>query len=161
MTRDEFASLPPMIALGLIYDVASARLREMPLPAVPRPPKYDGRVSRGEKGFTWMSEMTQRDLEWWEKAKRENAAKGDRYAEQNLKSASALAKWIEWRRLFPNEAWSGIRGEDRVTALPPQRDPPLNDWGPRTGAAPKNQDKSGFGSPEDDGRESEEGEYGF
>lgn len=150
MTREEFASLPPMIALGLIYDVASSRLRDMPMPTVVRPPKYDGRVGRGEKGFTWMSEMLLRDLEWWEKAKRENAGKGDQYADRNLKAANALAKWIEWRRVFPNETWSGIRGEDRANAAPPSREPALHDW------------KTSGGKQQTNGRgEEEEPEYGF
>jgi len=156
VTREEFAALHPIIALGLIYDVASARLRDMPAPPVPRPPKYDGRLGRSG-GFWWMSEMDLNSLEFWEKKNREGAESGSRYAERNAKAAANLAKWVEWRRLFPSECWSGTRGEERATARPPSREPPLNDW-------PAKGDAKAHGkpapSPDDDGRE-EETEFSF
>ncbi|HEY3496829.1 MAG TPA: hypothetical protein VGK73_19155 [Polyangiaceae bacterium] len=147
-----------MIALGLIYDVASSRLREMPMPPVPKPPRYDGRLGRGNDGFTWMSEMTLRDLEWWENAKRTSAAAGGQYADRDAKTAATLGKWVEWRRLFPETIWSGTRGEDRATALPPQRDPPKHSW--KDSNKKKSNDKPAP-DPDSDGRGEEEESYGF
>lgn len=157
MTRDEFASLPPMIALGLIYDVASQRLKDLPMPHVPKPPLFDGRLGKGREGFVWMSEMLLRDLQWWEATKRRSAENGGEWAEKDLKTANTLAKWIEWRALFPSEIWSGKRGEERVTAAPPSREPKLQSWGTRAGkpagntktrnqpAGPPDEEDEGYG----------------
>jgi hypothetical protein len=117
--------------LELIYDMAKAKLEPLTRPDVPRSPLFDGRLSRGNKGFTWMSEMTLRDLEWWEAKKRESASGGGEYAEKDAKTAQTLAAWITWRRLFPHEPWSGKRGEDRTTAAVPNGNPTLHPWGPR------------------------------
>jgi hypothetical protein len=132
VTKEEFASLPLQTALGLVYDMAAAKLSPLPRPPVPRPPKYDDRMSRKKGFFVWVSEMTLDDLVWWENKKRESAASDSPYAEKDGKLADKLAKWIEWRRLFPTEVWSGTRGDDRATAAPPSRDPKLNAWGERT-----------------------------
>ena len=131
MTREEFASLPPKIALELIYEMARAKLEPLTRPDVPRSPLFDGRLSRGQKGFTWMSEMALRDLEWWETKKRESAEAGGQYAEQDGKTARALAGFIAWRRLFPFEPWSGKRGDDRVSAETPNGSPKLHPWPPK------------------------------
>lgn len=125
-----------MIALGLVWDVASSRLRDLPMPHVPRSPLFDGRLSKsgenGERGFVWLSEMDLRSLEWWEQRKRQSGESGSQYAERDRKTADTLAKWIEWRRIAPHETWSGKRNDTRVTAAPPSREPRIHAWGPRT-----------------------------
>lgn len=160
MNRDEFTSLPLRIALGIIYDIArTQRLVDMPRPDVPKPPLYDGRLSRGEQGFVWMSEMTLRDLRWWRDAKQKSAADPDRakYAEQARKSVAMLDKWIAWRADFPTELWSGKRGDDRATGAPPGRDARINPWGDN-GSRKKNETKSSKQEPPPD---EDDGGYGF
>ena len=162
MTREEFASLPTMIALGLIYDVASSRLRDLPMPEVPKPPLYDGRLGR-QGGFVWMSEMQLRDLEWWHSKKQGSAEGGGQYAEKDGKTAATLAKWIAWRRLYPEAAWSGKRGDERATGRPPSGSPVLNQWPERgEGKGPKKPSSGATSgpSPDNDGRE-EERSYDF
>lgn len=144
MTRDDFVSLPLRIALGLIYDMAEKRLRDIPRPDVPKPPLYDGRLSR-DGGFVWMSEMDLGGLEWWAKTKQKSADGGGQYAEKDGKIAATLRKWLDWRALFPSDCWSGRRGDDRVTAAPPGRNPRVHEWGPRTDSTKKPDAKSGSG----------------
>lgn len=131
MTKEQFLALPPIVALGLVYDMAAAKLSPMPLPEYAKPPRYDGRLSK-KGGFVWMSEMTLDDLTWWEAKKRESSAAGTQYSEKDGKSADTLAKWIAWRRIEPTAIWSGTRGDDRATAAPPSRDPVVHKWGPRS-----------------------------
>ena len=127
MDRDTFINLPLKLALGVIWDVASQRLRDMPAPEVPRPPRYDGRLGR-RGGYVWMSELTLESLTWWHQKKAESAAARTEWSDKDGKTAATLAKWIEWRAISPNEVWSGTRGEDRATAAPPSREPKLNAW---------------------------------
>jgi hypothetical protein len=127
MNRDEFSALPPSIALGLLFD-ALPQLASVELPQLPRPQKYDGKLSRRGGQFCWLSEMNLESLIFWEKTKRESAEKGGQYAEKDRKTADALAYWVKWRRVFPNEPWSGLRNDVRVTAAPPSRDPKLYSW---------------------------------
>lgn len=127
MTRDEFCSLPAAVALGIVYDLARPKLDAMPKPRLPLPPKFDGRLARKD-GFVWISEMDLNSLEWWLGKKSEAAQRDDQYAERNRKTADTLAKWVEWRKLFPNERWNGTRGDDRVTADAPSREPQVHDW---------------------------------
>jgi hypothetical protein len=126
--REEFCALPPAIALGLVYDMAKAKLEPMRCPDVPRPPKYDGRITRKGGEYSWLSEMLLKDLEWWFEARRKSASEGGQYAEQNAKQAKAIEQWILWRKLFPDTRWNGIRGEDRVTAALPSPEPTLHKW---------------------------------
>ncbi len=97
------------------------------MPSVPRPPRYDGRLGR-KGGFVWLSELSLESLEWWHAKKLESASSDSQYAEKDGKTAATLAKWIEWRRLFPNERWYGTRGEEKVTAEAPSREPQVNAW---------------------------------
>ena len=160
MTREEFATLPVQLALGLVFDMARARLEPMDRPAVPRPPLYDGRLSRGNKGFTYMSEMDLRSLEWWHGKKQESADAGGDYADKDAKTAATLATWIAWRRLFPYEVWSGKRGDERVTAAPPSPSPAMHQWEPRGGGKQSSGTRQGNRqeqAPEDD----ENNGYGF
>jgi hypothetical protein len=128
MTRDEFTTLPPIIALGLVYDMAQAKLEPMPRPHIDRSPKYDDRFPKKKGFYVWVSEMTLDDLQWWRAKKAESAASGGEWAEKDAKWVAKLDKWIAWRRLFPSDVWSGTRGEDRATAAPPSREPRLNAW---------------------------------
>jgi hypothetical protein len=127
VTKDEFTSLPLQLALSIVWDVASQRLRDMPCPEVARAPKYDGR-QRKDGGFVWYSEMCLDDLEFWQKKNAASAAEGGQYAEQNGKTARNLEKWVAWRRLFPTEQWRGTRGEEKATAAPPSKEPRVNQW---------------------------------
>jgi hypothetical protein len=154
--RAEFCALPPAIALGLIYDVASAKLREMPVPPIPRPPKYDDRFPKKKGFFVWCSELDLNSLEWWRGKKAESVASGSEWAEKDEKWVAKLDKWIEWRRLFPYEPWSGTRGEDRASAAPPSREPALHPWGDRPASGGQRQQSKPQTSPENDGRESDE-----
>jgi hypothetical protein len=163
VTRDQFVALPLRIALGIIYDIArTPKLVDMPCPDVPKPPLFDGRLSKGKDGFVWMSEMLLRDLEWWRDAKQKTADTPEhKYADQARKAVATLTKWIAWRTLYPSDVWSGKRGDERVTAAPPSRDPGINAWGPRNDAKkPDTKNSKPAARPEDDGRDEGEG-YGF
>lgn len=127
MTKDEWLALPPLVALGVLYDIAEAKLSATEAPPVPRPPKYDGRLSK-KGGYVWLSEMTPSDLAWWREKKRESAEGGGQYAEKDAKTLKAIDAFLAWRTAFPYETWSGIRGEDRVNARPPSRDPAVHEW---------------------------------
>ena len=158
MTRDEFVNLPLRIALGLIWDVASSRLRDIEAPRVPLPPKFDGRLRRSG-GFVWYSELDLDSLEYWQKKNAASAEQGGQYADANQKAADALARWVEWRTLYPEQRWNGTRGNERVTALPPSRDPPLRQWDDsKKNDKPKGGTQRGPAPPPAD---EEEDSYGF
>jgi hypothetical protein len=142
-----------MIALGIIYDLARPKLEPMPRPFVPRPPKFDDRFTRKRGQFCWVSEMTLDDIEWWRGKKAESADGGGQYAESDRKWVAKFDKWLEWRRLFPSEVWSGTRGDDRATAAPPSREPRLYPWGERSNGKGENKNQPET-PPEDDGEES-------
>lgn len=127
MTKDEFLELPPLVALGALYDLIPA-LRGAPKPDYPKPPRYDGRLTRKGGTYVWMSEMTLESLKWWLDKKSESAQSGSEFAERDSKTARNLAAWVAWRSICPTEVWSGTRGEDRATAKPPSRDPALHSW---------------------------------
>lgn len=128
MDRDQFASLPLSVALGIIYDMAPQRLADTPMPPLPRPPKYDSKFSKKRGFYAWISEMALSDLEWWYAKKRESQQAGTEYSERDGKTADTLERWIQWRKLFPNEQWTGVRGEDRAVGAPPSKDPRLHAW---------------------------------
>jgi hypothetical protein len=129
MTKDEFCALPFAICLALLYD-ANPSLSHMAVPSFARPPRYDNRLYR-KGGFVWMSEMLLNDLQWWRNKKQESVDSGGEYAEKDAKSIKALDAFIAWRTIAPTEAWSGTRGEDRVTAAPPSKSPVVNESGPK------------------------------
>lgn len=149
MTREEWLALPTATRLDVIYAVLHDRLVTVPVPSVQVPatstasprtppsdarsPKYDAKLAR-RGGFVFMSEMLLHDLEWWLAKKKESVASGGRYAEKDAKTVAELERWIAWRTACPGEAWTGVRGDRRVTALPPARDPELHEWGPRAPA---------------------------
>ncbi len=153
MTKEEFAALPPGLALQAVYD-ALPSLRTATAPRVPYPPKFDGRMSR--KGqYCWMSEMTLEDLRYWHERNLASAAEGGQYAEKNHKTAKALGYWVEWRSAFPTEQWRGERNHRTVTANAPSRDPELYDWEERGVEQPAKRagfddDAGGGFGPDDD-----------
>jgi hypothetical protein len=160
MNRDEFTTLPVPLALGVLWDIAQAKLEMVERPSVPRPPKYDDRFPRKKGSYCWVSEMTFDSLEFWRKKKAEGAAAGNEWSEKDAKWVAKFDKWIEWRRLFPYETWSGTRGDDRAVARPPSKDPALHEWGPRSGSTSAPVESSGA-SPDDDGRASSDDDFAF
>lgn len=158
MDRDEFTALPLAIALGLVWDIAGPKLKAMPAPKLPLPPKYDGRQSK-DGGFCWFSEMALADLEYWRDKNAKGAADGGQYADSNRKKAEVLGKWVEWRRVYPGAQWRGVRGDDKApsTAARPSRDPTVNAWpdkdgkGGKGGKAAAGTSKRGAPPPEDTG----------
>jgi hypothetical protein len=161
VTRDEFTALPPLVALGIVYDMAQAKLEPMPVPALPRKPKYDSQFTRKGGHYCWVSEMTLDDIIFWRGKKAEGVAAGGQYAESDQKWLVRFDAWIAWRRLYPNECWFGIRGEERVNAAPPSRDAKLHKWGPRKEASGGSEGASSAASPDDDGRASSDDEFAF
>jgi hypothetical protein len=153
VTKDEFCALPAPLALGVLFDIAHAKLENIPAPPIPRSPKYDGKLTRKKGEFCWLSEMTIEDLEWWCNKKRESAAAGGQYADADAKAVGRLEQWIQWRRLFPYAIWSGKRGDDMASAAPPSRSPQLHKWGPRQA--------QGAGPTETQTEKPPENEYGF
>lgn len=132
MTKTEWLSLPPALALATLYDLAPA-LQKVPAPRVPFAPKYDAKVSRKAGQYCFASEMLRADLEYWHGKKTESAKSGGQYAAKDAKQAEELARWIAWRSAFPSECWRGKRGKRVVTAAPPSRDPDLYSWERRGG----------------------------
>ena len=136
MTRDEFLSLPPNVALQVLID-ASPKMLELiaPIekPRVPTSPKFDQIIYRSG-GITWASEYDAEGLAWWRDTKAENALKGGDYAEKNLKASKSLGYWLEWRRAHPNAIWSGERNRQPVTAAAPRAKPTVYPKEPRNDA---------------------------
>jgi len=153
VNREDFVALPLRLALGVIWDALGPQLASVSAPPIPRAPKYDGRLFK-KGGFCWLSELDLNSLEWWQNKKRESAAGGGQYADRDAKDVSLYEKWIEWRRLFPSEVWSGTRGEDRATAAPPSREPRLHQWNGNGRSRSKPQPP-----PEDDGRGAEDDSF--
>jgi hypothetical protein len=144
MTREEFAALPAPIALGLLYDIAAARLASVEAPQVPRAPKFDSRVSRKGGMFTWASEMLCADLEFWRK-RNADASSDPKYAEKNAKQAKALSYWVAYRTACPSDVWTGERDRQKVRAEPPSREPRLHAWESRGAPASESSQTSGGG----------------
>lgn len=126
MTRDEFLSLPPMLALRVLFDAIDddtmRALEAMPKPKVPFPPKYDFRIFRKD-GFMWASETDLEGLRFWHKRYADSALKGGQYADKDKKNAAEMERWIAWRECEPSAAWGGERNRERVTAHAPSAKP--------------------------------------
>lgn len=141
MTPEEFLSLPPGVALRVLFDcldegtVAALGAQE-PLKA-PLPPMYDQAIYRSG-GVQWASETDLEGLRFWHKRALEPPS-DPKYTEANRKRAESLARWITWREWFPDTAWSGKRdGKDGV-ARSPTRYPKLH---VRDGAPPRRQEST-------------------
>lgn len=132
MNRSEFCSLPPSVALGLIWDQcnldASLGYVEAPKPA--RPPRFDSAIYRRD-GITWASEYDAEGLRYWRDKNAAGAENGGEYAEKNAKAAKALGYFLEWREQNPTAIWTGERNREQVTARAPMAKPEVY---PRTGA---------------------------
>lgn len=132
MTEEEFCTLPPSVALGLVYKAFAKELASVPAPKLPFPPKFDTRISRKGGVFVWASEMLLNDLKFWHERNAAGATDGSQYAEKNAKMAKALEYWIKWRIAFPTDIWFGERSSGRATvkvrANPPSRDPEQYPW---------------------------------
>lgn len=126
MTREEFLSLPLTLQVRLLFDAldeeGSRALLAQEKPKVPLPPKYDLAIYR-QGGNMWASETALEGLEYWAKKYKAGADGGGQYAEADAKRYANICKWIEWRRLFPADTWSGKRGDDDVVAKPPSTKP--------------------------------------
>lgn len=148
MTRDEFAALPPAIALRLTWDALNLgdKLGPVAPPKPPLPPKYDAKLFR-KGGYCWMSETGLDSLIYWHEKALESANSGGKYAAKDAKKAETLERWIAWRTVEPTVAWTGERADQRVTARPPSRDPELHENGPASvayGGPPPDDDEIPF-----------------
>lgn len=126
MTKEEFTSLPPALALGLLYDAVPS-LAGVEAPTAPLPPRYDLKLPKSGRCIC-ASEMELASLEWYLQRSRESAESGGPYAEKDAKRAESLERWVAWRKCEPTAQWSGTRGDIQVTADPPSREPTLRDW---------------------------------
>jgi hypothetical protein len=146
MTKDEWLALSDSARWGIMFNLAHVKLSAMPAPTgtatrpeappaarseVPdaqvRPPRFDVRIPRRD-GYQWASETLLESLEWWHSRKLERAAEGGHYADKDRKLAAELERFIEWRRVAAGARWSGVRGEQSITAQPPTRDPEIHAW---------------------------------
>jgi len=152
MTRDEFLSLPPGVALDILLDALNTlsngkvllEISAREKPRIASSPKYDQIIyTRG--GIQWASELDMQSLLFWKRRAQESADSGGQYAEKDAKKAKALAYWIEWRKLYPTTAWTGERNRRRVTAAVPQYKAAVYEREPRAGET----------------REAEQSDYGF
>lgn len=134
MTREEFAALPPALGLKMLLDAIAKAAPEvfkalayMDAPKVPRPPKYDMRISR-KGGYQWASETDLEGLRWWLNRFRSSAADGGKYAEKDEKRADKLEYWVSWREACPDNIWTGQRNDSAVTAAAPVGKPHVHEW---------------------------------
>lgn len=128
MNRDEFSSLSLNQALGILYDIVGAKIQPLEAPAIARSPKFDGRISRKDRKFIWMSECNLETLKFYHKRAVESAAKPGQYQESNAKDARSLGYWVGYRQSEPNSVWSGERQKRPTTAFPPSRNPTEHAW---------------------------------
>lgn len=138
MTKEELLSLPPGIAIGIIYE-ASANLQKViagvEKPRSALPPKYDHRLRRKNQRYVWASEATLESLVWELGRAKEEAAKGNEWQAKAEKNASTLERWVNWRTWYPGDRWQGTRGDNEVHAVAPSKHPAMHDWEPRREAA--------------------------
>lgn len=131
MTKDEFCALPIKTALGLLWDYCrlDEELAAMPAPTPPPPPRssasaprYDRRIPRKD-GVTYASEYDLEGLRYWHGRASAGAVVSGPYQEADRKQAEALAYWITYREAEPAAVWTGLRGDDVVTAAAPSNKP--------------------------------------
>lgn len=160
MTKEEFLSLPPTIAMGLIYDVSAAvqkALADKEKPRGPLGPKYDHRLRRKNQRYVWASEATLESLVWELGRAKAEASEGGQWADKAAKNATTLERWVNWRTWYPNDRWQGTRGDVEVSAMPPSKHPQMHDWEQRT-ARPRS-DADETGAPADAGEGADD--FGF
>ncbi len=154
MTSDELLALPPNVALRVLLralcEVAPElvdKLKSMPVPEVPKPPRYDFGILRKD-GTQWASETNLEGLLFWRAFYQKGADKGGQYAAKDAKRCKQLDAFIAWRRVEPTAPWSGERGNEALTAAAPSGRPRVH---PR-----KQQQQNGSG----DGASGFEGDMG-
>ena len=118
--------LPLPMALELLWEVARDRLEHMDAVRPPLPPKFDAKL-RKSGGYVWVSEMTYEDIAYWQK-RNADGSNDEKFGESNAKTAATLARWMAWRKLYPDARWNGTRGEERATAEAPSREPRVHKW---------------------------------
>jgi hypothetical protein len=128
VNKSEFTSLPPGLALGVLFDIFERELADVERPKIPQAPRYDSRVPRKRGEYCWASEMLLADLTYWWKRFDSSAKENGPHADKDTKNAKALEYWIKWRRAFPFDVWSGERNRKPEVALPPSREPELHAW---------------------------------
>jgi hypothetical protein len=133
--REDFFSLPPAVALRVLYDCLDEdtvrALGKAEKPVTPRSPKFDQIIYR-QGGVMWASECSVETLEFW--AKRAAQSTDPKYAESDRKKLESLKRWIAWREWYPDATWSGERNREPVVAKPPSDKPTVY---PRTGGGPR------------------------
>lgn len=153
MKKEDFVSLPWPLAAEQIWDALRDQLERMEAVRPPLPPKFDARL-RKNGGFIWVSEMTYEDIAYWHK-RNADGANDEKFGESNAKIAATLARWLPWRKLYPDTRWNGTRGDDRVTAEAPSREPKVHKWEDKKG-------KSGVGrAPASEPPPPPEDDFGF
>lgn len=137
MTREQFCALPLSVALGIIHDCIKMEsfgpIEMAPEYRAPMAPKFDQKL-RTKGGYMWASECSLRELEY-QHGFLTRPGKPE-YAEKNAKAAKGVSFWLEWRRAFPSEVWSGERNRVQCTAAPPRGKPQVHPWEDRDAPAP-------------------------
>lgn len=152
MTRDELESLPLAMQVRVLLDLAledpglRERLAIAEAPRIEFAPKYDCRIRRKD-GICWASEYDLQGLRFWLQKAEDGAASGSQWAEKDRKQAAALTRFAAWREQNPGAQWTGVRGDDAVTAAPPSSRPTVYPMASRRQAEPQPQDE-----PADDDR---------
>jgi hypothetical protein len=155
LTREQFLALPTAEQLWELY-MEQTTEREAPAakpaqPAAGKPhhsaPRYDGQIARKGGMAVWMSEMLLEDLRYWHD--RNANSTDEKYGEKNRQQAKVLSYWLKYREVAPLERWTGLRGDDVVTALAPSRDPEEHVWAKRGDAKPPAPSGPAFGDAED------------
>lgn len=131
MNKDELLSLPASVAIGLIWDASASlqqKLAGVDKPRGPLPPKYDHRLRRKNQRYVWASEATLESLTWELGRARAEASEGGQWADKAAKNATTLERWVNWRTWYPNDRWSGTRGDVEVQAQAPSKHPAMHSW---------------------------------
>lgn len=150
MTREEFLSLPPTVALRVLLDAFPSleqKLAAVPKPELPKRPRFDFPIYRRD-GIAWASECDSENLSFWRKRYQESADKGGQYAAKDAKRVKAIDAWIAWRGIEPGAAWSGKRNDEAVTAAPPSDRPRVH---PRAGSSAGASESGGTASNDSGG----------
>lgn len=143
MTPDEFLALPPSLALRVLLEVAPGlveKLKGIPVPKVPRPPRYDFAIRRKD-GTQWASETDVEGLTFWRDLYQKGADKGGQYAAKDAKKVKQIDAFIAWRRADATSPWSGERNDEAITARPPSGFPRVY---PRAEQASQTDDSGSF-----------------
>lgn len=135
MNREEFASLPLGLALGLIYDMLPG-LASVQAPTPRERPKYDLKISAGSGQVVYASECDVSQLTWYRDRSQRSVDSGGQYAEKDAKLLGNLERWLAWRADDPVSQWVGVRGDDVVTAAAPAARPQRYPWDHRPAPEP-------------------------